>query len=156
MEPTPKIMAVLGGLGRLVHVEDTAELACHLCEGRHLDLLLVYPIIVPMAMSLDASLPDQECAAQQAIQRGLEVSKRFGCHTETRIVRHRRPADAVLDLIHKECVESIVLGVRINPHLPHDYDRAESAEMEIVHRAECEVIVDREPLDRSNLPVEAA
>ncbi len=149
-------MAVLGGLGRLVHVEHTAELACHLCEGRNSELLLVYPIIVPLTMPLDASLPDQESAAQQAIECGLAVSKRFGCYTETRIVRHRRPADAVLDLIHKEHVDSIVLGVRINTHVPHDYDRAESAEMEIVHRAECEVIVDREPLDRSNLPLEAA
>ncbi len=145
-------MAVLGGLGRLVHVEHTAELACHLCEGRNSELLLVYPIIVPMSMPFDAALPEQESAAHQAIELGLAISRRFGCHTEARILRHRRPADAVVELARTERVESIVLGVRMNPHVPHDLDRAESAEMEIVHRAECEVIVDREALDISNLP----
>lgn len=156
MESTPKVMAVLGGLGRLVHVEHTADLACHLCEGRNSQLLLVYPIIVPLAMPLNAVLPEQESAAQQAIQLGLEISKRFGCPTEARIVRHRRPADAIVELARAEQVQTIVLGLRINLHVPPDYDRAESAEMEILHRAECEVVVVREPLDCSNLPIEAA
>lgn len=146
-------MAVLGGLGTLVHVEHTAELACHLCEARNSELLLVYPIIVPLAVPLDAPLPELEAAAQHAIACGLAAAGRFGCRTRARIVRHRQPADAILDLARTERVETIVLGIRTNPKVLHDYDQAESAELEILHRAECEVIVVREPMPRQVAPV---
>src|SRR5512132_3900456 len=126
MESSSRIMAVLGGLGTLVRVEHTAELACHLCEGRSAELLLVYPVIVPLAMPLDARLPEQESLAQEAIAQGLAAATRFGCRTQARIVRHRRPADAILGLIRTERVESIVLGIRTNRRVLHDYDQAES------------------------------
>jgi nucleotide-binding universal stress UspA family protein len=141
-----KILAVLGGLGTLVHAEHTAELACHLCEGRNAKLLLAYTIIVPHALPLEASLPEQERAARKAIERGLRAAAPRGCNAEARIVRHRHAADAVLELARAEKVEAIVLGVRINVNVPVDYDAAESAEAEILRRAPCEVIVDREPI----------
>lgn len=141
-----KTMAVLGGLGTLAHADHTAELACHLCESKNAELILVYPIIVPLAMPLDACLPEQEYAAKDAIARGLAVASRFGCPAEARVLRHRRVEDAVLELARAEQVDRIVLGVHMNPNVLHDYDRAESAELQIVHRAECEVIVDREPI----------
>lgn len=143
---TCKTIAVLGGLGTLVHAERTAELACHLCEGYDVDLILAYPIIVPQSMPLNVPLPDQERAAKDAIALGMQVAARFGCRTEYRIFRHRRPADAILELAKQERAERIVLGIRINPNVPHDMDRVESAESEILHRAECEVIVNREPI----------
>ncbi len=141
-----KIIAVLGGLGTLVHAEHTAELACHLCEGYQADLMLVYAIIVPQAMPLNASLPDQECAAKHALELGIQVACRFGCKTESLILRHRRPADAILELASRENVDRIVLGIHINPNVPRDLDRVESAEAQIVRLAKCEVIVDREPI----------
>jgi hypothetical protein len=141
-----KTLAVLGGLGTLFHAEHAAELACHLCEAQAGELLFVYPIIVPQSMPLNASLPEQELAANDAITRGLAVASRFGCHAEARIVRARRAAEAILELAVAEHVDRIVLGVHMNRKVPHDYDRAESVELEIVHRAECEVIVDREAM----------
>lgn len=141
-----KILAVLGGLGTLIHAEHTAELACHLCEGRSAMLIFFYPIIVPLAMPLDASLGDQARDARDAIERGMFVASQHACRAEARIIRHRRAADAVLDLARAEHVEAIVLGVRINLNVPRDYDKAETVEEEILRRAECEVIVDREPI----------
>ncbi len=143
---TLKTIAVLGGLGTLVHAERTAALACHLCEGCDVDLLLVYPIIVPQALPLNVPLPDQERAAQNAIELGMQTASQFGCRAEARILRHRRPADAILELAKEVKADRIVLGVRINPNVPRDLDQIESAETEIMHRAECEVIVDREPM----------
>jgi len=121
-------------------------LACYLCEGRKAKLILTYPIIVPQALALDASLPVQEQQAQTAIERGMSVAKQRGCDVQARIVRHRRAADAVLELARAEHVDQIVLGVRINLKVIHDYDPADNAEDEILRRAECEVIVDREPI----------
>ena len=141
-----KTLVVLGGLGTLVHAEHTAQLACHLCEEEDAELILAYPIIVPQAMPLDASLPTQERAADQALERGKAAAARFGCRVTTRVVRHRRPADAILELAARERVSRIVLGMRIDPHVLRAYDQVESAETEIVHRAECEVIIDREPI----------
>ena len=141
-----KILAVLGGLGTLIHAEHTAELACHLCEGRQVQLILTYPIIVPLTLALDASMPEQEHLAQDAITRGMYVAQQRGCAVEARIVRHRHAADAVLELARAEHVDQIVLGVRLNPKVIRDYDQAENAEDEIFRRAECEVIIDREPI----------
>ncbi len=140
------ILAVLGGMGTLIHAEHVAELACHLCEGRKAQLILTYPIIVPLALALDAPMPEQEHLAHDAIERGMHVAKQRGCDVQARIVRHRHAVDAVLELARAEHVDQIVLGVRINPKVIHDYDQADNAEDEIFRRAECEVIVDREPI----------
>ena len=143
---TCRVLVVLGGLGSLVHAERTAELACHLCEGRDATLIFVYPIIVPLALPLDAPLPEQERDARAAIERGMVVASQRGCNAQARVVRHRRAADAVLELGRAEQVEKIVLGVHLNLNVLRDYDKAETVEEEILRRAECEVIVDREPM----------
>ncbi len=141
-----RTLAILGGLGSLVHVEHTAELACHLCEESNTELILAYVIIVPHMLPLDAPLPDQERAAQDAIERGLSVAHQRGCQVEARTLRHRHAAEAVLELASAEKIDKIVLGVRVNLNVPHDYDIAERAEAEILRHARCEVIVDREPI----------
>ncbi len=143
---TYRVLVVLGGLGSLIHAERAAELACHLCEGRDATLIFVYPIIVPLALPLDASLPDQEHDARDAIERGMFVASQRGCNAQARVVRHRHTADAVLELARVERVEKIVLGVHLNLNVLRDYDSAETVEEEILRRAECEVIVDREPI----------
>ncbi len=143
--PTRKILVVLGGMGRCVHPEHTAELASHLCEGGCGELVLAYPIVVPQALSLDAPLPDQETAAREAIERGRRGLAGRDCPSKVRIVRNRRAADAILDLAREEHVSIIVLGLHLRQNVPPDYDPAKSAEVEILRRAECEVIVDREP-----------
>jgi len=143
---TCKILAILGGMGVLVHAEHTAELACHFCEGHRARLVFVYPIIVPLALPLDAALPAQERDARDAIARGMSVAARCGCDAEARVLRHRRAADAILEVARAERVEKIVLGVRFNLNVAHGYDKAETVEEEILRRAGCEVIVDREPI----------
>jgi nucleotide-binding universal stress UspA family protein len=91
-------------------------------------------------------LPTQERAAQDAIERGLNAVAQRNCRATTRVIRHRDPADAILELARDERADVIVLGIHVNPNVPRDCDRAETAEDEILRRAECEVIVDREPL----------
>ncbi len=141
-----RVLAILGSLGVLVHAEHTAELACHFCEGHRARLVFVYPIIVPLALPLDAALPEQERDARDAIARGMSVAAQCGCDAEARVIRHRRAADAILEVARAERVEKIVLGVRFNLNVPHGYDKAETVEEEILRRAGCEVIVDREPI----------
>ncbi len=141
-----KVLAVLGGLGLLIHVERTADLACHLSEERDAQVIFVFPIIVPLALPLDAHLPDQERDARKAIERAMRVASQRGCNAQARVVRHRRAVDAVLELERAEQVEKIVLGVHLNLNVPHEYDQAETVEEEILRRAECEVIVDREQM----------
>jgi nucleotide-binding universal stress UspA family protein len=141
-----RVLVVVGGLGLLIHAERAAELACHFCEGRDATLIFVYPIVVPLALPLDAPLPAQERDARDAIERAMSIASRRGCKAQARIVRHRRAADAVLELSRAEQVEKIVLGVRFNWNVPHEYDNAETVEEEILRRAQCEVIVDREPM----------
>jgi len=144
--PSPRILAILGGLGTLVHVEHTAELACHLCEGRRSRLVFVYPIIVPLALPLDAALPDQERDARDAMERGMYIAAQRGCDAEARVVRHRRAADAILEVARAERFDKIVLGARFNLNVPHEYDIAETVEAEILRHAKCEVIVDHESI----------
>ncbi len=145
--PRKRVLAVLGGLGRCLHPDHIAELASHLCENACGDLILAFPIVVPLSLPLDAEMPEQEAEAQEAVGKGLTTIQARGCDAQLRIVRHRHAADAILELARAEQATIIVLGIRRRSNVPIDYDPAKSAEAEIIRQAECEVIVDREAIN---------
>lgn len=123
--------------------EHAIELACRLGNGQKTELVLVHLIIVPLALPLDAPMPAQDEIAQHVIDLGCRLAEQFGCQSRTRLLRHRNAADGILQVAQQERVDAIVLGVGSErERIPGEWDQTS---VEVMHRAECEVIVDKVP-----------
>jgi nucleotide-binding universal stress UspA family protein len=123
--------------------ERAVELACRLGNGKKAELVLVHVIVVPYALPLNAPMPEREKTAEQALELGSIIAQRYGNQLHTHIMRHRNAAQGVLDVADQEQVDAIVLGVGVKPRVPGEWGKTS---LEILSRANCEVIVDKVPL----------
>jgi nucleotide-binding universal stress UspA family protein len=132
--------------------ERAVELACRLGHDQKADLVLVHVIVVPHTLDLNAAMPDRERIAHEAIELGCMIAERVGCRAHTRILRHRNAADGILRVAREEQVDAIVLGVTDHPRVPGEWGKTS---IEILHRAPCEVVVDRVPVAAQPLTLAA-
>jgi nucleotide-binding universal stress UspA family protein len=130
--------------------ERAVELACRLGREQDAELILAHVIVVPYTMPLNAPFPEREKEAQKAIELGSLIAKRYGHPARTRIIRHRRVPDGILQVAREEQVDAIVLGLGVKPHLPGEWGKVGE---EILRRAQCEVIVDKVPISEQPLAV---
>lgn len=122
--------------------ERAVELGCHLAHDTHAELILVHVIVVPYALSLDAPLPTEEVVARDNIEQACAIAVQFGCEPQTIVLRHRSAAEGILHLARQEQVDAIILGADVKERVPGEWGKTC---MEILHHAECEVIVDKAP-----------
>jgi nucleotide-binding universal stress UspA family protein len=146
-----RVRKVLVPLVEAIPSERAVELACRLGHDQAAELILVHVIVVPYTLSLNAPMPAQDKMAQEALELGCMIAKRHACRARTRIIRHRSAAEGILRLARQEQVDAIVLGVGVKTRIPGEWGRTSS---EILHRAECEVIIDKVPI--SAQPMEQA
>lgn|SRR5574341_632116 len=137
------VQKILVPIVEVIPAERAVELACRLGNGKKANLVLVHVIVVPYTMPLDAEMPEREKIGHEALELGCMIARRFGCHIETRIVRHRSAAAGVLQVAEEEQVDAIVLGVGIKKRVPGEWGKTSS---EILRRASCEVILDQVPI----------
>ncbi len=123
--------------------ERAVELACRLGNGRRAEIVLVHVIVVPYTLPLSAPMPEREKTAHEALELGDVIARRHGNHVQTCIVRHRSAAEGVLQVANEEQVDAIVLGVGLKSRVPGQWG---DTSMEIMRRANCEVILDKVPL----------
>ncbi len=123
--------------------ERAVELACRLGNGKKAELVLLHVIVVPYSLPLNAPMPEREKTAEQALELGCLIARRYGNHLHTHIIRRRNAAQGVLDVADQEQVDAIVLGVGVKPRVPGEWGKTS---LEILSRANCEVIVDKVPL----------
>jgi nucleotide-binding universal stress UspA family protein len=144
---------ILVPVGESIPSERAVELACRLGHDQKAELVLVHVVTVPYSMSLDTPLLQQENAARHVLGIGCQIAERFGMHAETRLLRHRHVADAVLQVAREEQVDAIILGVGIKTRVPGtDWGRTTE---ELLQRAPCEVIVDKVPMSAEALTLAA-
>ena len=130
--------------------ERAVELACRLGNGKKVDLVLVHVIVVPYTTPLSAPMPERERSAEEVLELGSLIARRYGNHARTRIVRHRNAAECVLHVADEEKVDAIVLGVGLKSRVPGEWGKTST---EILHRANCEVILDKVPLSAQPVSV---
>jgi nucleotide-binding universal stress UspA family protein len=123
--------------------ERAVELACRLGNGRKAELVLVHVIVVPYTLPLSAPMPEREKTAQETLELGHAIARRFHNHVQTRIVRHRSAVEGVLQVANEEQVDAIVLGVGVKTRVPGEWGKTSQ---EILRRANCEVILDKVPM----------
>lgn len=129
------------------------ELACRVGHDECAELVLVHVVVVPYTLSLDEPLPEQDRDAKEEFDLASTIAARYGCPARVRIVHQRYPADGVLQIAREEKVDAIVLGVGAEERVPGEWEHTIT---EVLHRAECEVIIDRVPLAAQAKPQQAA
>jgi len=114
------------------------EIAFRLAQGTNAVIRLAYLIEVPRILSLDASLPDAESVAANALNIAERAAIPYKVNVESVIHRTRKAQDRILSLIPEEKIDLLVLGARPDRTrgLPGDMAR------ELFLAAPCEVIVD--------------
>jgi nucleotide-binding universal stress UspA family protein len=132
--------------------ERAVELACRLGNGKKADLVLCHVIVVPYTLPLDAPMPDREKIAEETLELGCIIARRYGNDPGTRIVRHRIASAGILQVADEERVDAIVLGVGAKSRVPGEWGKTSE---EILRRANCEVILDRVPIATKSIPVGA-
>jgi nucleotide-binding universal stress UspA family protein len=126
--------------------ERVIGLACQLGRAQKAELLLLNVIVVPYTMPLDVALPNEELKAQKALELGAAIAKRYGYEVRRRHIHDRSAADGILHVANEEGVDAIVMGVGLKSRSAMQWGRTS---LDIMRRANCEVIVDKVPLEES-------
>ena len=90
------------------------EEACRLASDRHAHILLVDVLEIPWPERLDVPLPHSEEQARQLLQAGADIIRQHNLEVESRVVRHRTTAEAVLELVRETGAKAILM----QPPLP--------------------------------------
>ena len=114
------------------------EVAYRLAEGTQTRIQLAYIIEVPRILPLDASMPDAESVAANALNIAERAAVPYKVQVESVIHRTRKAHERILSLITEEHIDLLILGGRPDRlrGLPGDMAR------ELFLAAPCEVIVD--------------
>lgn len=115
------------------------EFACSLASERHAKLILAHVIEIPMTLGLDVPLEEAEERGRAILENGESMVKEFGLPAESRLIRHRLTANAILELAQKTGAETIVLGAGTPPWW--SLSRIEWNVAELMRRAPCQVVV---------------
>lgn len=91
--------------------EPVVEMACLLARQRGAQLYLVHAILVERSLALDAPLPEAVERARTALDRAQRVAAAQGCPAQTRELRTRDVAAALVDEAADLGCDEIVLGV---------------------------------------------
>ena len=131
--------------------ERAIGLGCRLGREQGAEMLLLNVIIIPYSMALDDSAPAEEEKANNALEMGNAIAKRYGYEVTKRTIRHRNIPDAILHVAAEEDVDAIILGVGVKSRASSQWGKTS---LEIMRRATCEVIVDKVPLEEEPMAME--
>jgi nucleotide-binding universal stress UspA family protein len=124
--------------------ERAIGLGCRLGQEQGAEMLLLNVILIPYSMALDDPAPEEEKRADNALEMGAAIAKRYGYNVTKRTIRHRSIPEAILHVAAEEDVDAIILGVGIKSRTSSQWGKTS---LEIMRRATCEVIVDKVPLE---------
>lgn len=136
--PTSRIVALLDG-GEAD--EQVIELSCLLARQRQATLFLVRPIVVERSLPLDATMPEASAAAQAVLARARRTAERYSCDVETRELKTRDAAGALIDEAADLGCDLIVLGVAGEGH---GANSPQVIAEQVMHQAPCPVWVYRQ------------
>jgi nucleotide-binding universal stress UspA family protein len=131
--------------------ERAIGLGCRLGREQGAEMLLLNVIIIPYSMALDDPAPAEEEKANNALEMGTAIAKRYGYEVTKRTIRHRNIPDAILHVAAEEDVDAIILGVGVKSRASSQWGKTS---LEIMRRATCEVIVDKVPLEEEPMALE--
>ncbi len=90
--------------------EEAMDLACRLAAERRAAIVAVSVVEVPLELPLDAYLPDEVQAANEALDEAGAIGESYGVRVIPRIVRARKAGRAIVDEAIRRGSEIIVMG----------------------------------------------
>lgn len=117
------------------------ELACEIAAERRAGILLLYVIEVPLTVPLGATLEQAEGEAGAALEAAREFIARHRVPVSTLIWRDRQLGTGTLAVARDYRADLIVMGV--GPRQEREHPGWGRIADRLLHRAPCEVIVDR-------------
>jgi len=93
-----------------IHSEHMMVLAARLARRERAELLAVYVIEVPLILTQDAQMPDEDRRGYDALATAEVIAHHNGVHLRTELIHARQIGAAVVDLAKREQANLIVLG----------------------------------------------
>jgi basic amino acid/polyamine antiporter, APA family len=90
--------------------EEAIDFACRLAAERRSSIAAVSVVVVPLELPLDAQLPDEEAAADEALDAAVAIGDLYGVDVTARLLRARSPGRAIVREAERRQAEIIVLG----------------------------------------------
>ena len=90
--------------------EEAIDLACRLAAVRGAAIAALSVVVVPLDLSLDTQLEEEERAADDALDVAAAIAELYGVKFTERIVRARHPGRAIVDDAKRRQSEIIVMG----------------------------------------------
>ncbi|HET8607520.1 MAG TPA: universal stress protein [Gaiellaceae bacterium] len=89
---------------------EAVDLACRLAAERRAAIVALRVIVVPLELSLDTPLPEDEARADVLLDQARAVGELYGVRTIARILRARQAGRAIVDEAVRRHSEIVVLG----------------------------------------------
>ncbi len=128
-----------------VHDERAVELACRLGQEQRSQVILAYVLEIPLTLSLNTPLPEEEEKAGRAMQRSVEIVKLHNLEAIPRVERDREAGRGILRTARDLDVDLVVIGM--NPARSHFADPLGRTTETLLRNASFEVIVDKHPVN---------
>jgi nucleotide-binding universal stress UspA family protein len=125
------------------HDERAVELACRLGQEQKSEIILTYVLEIPLTLSLNTPLPEEEAKAERAMQRSVEIVKLHNLEAIPRVERDRQAGRGILRTARDLDVDLVVIGM--NPARSHFADPLGRTTETLLRNANFEVIVDKHP-----------
>ena len=133
--------SVLVGVKRSWSMEALVTLASALAAARQLELVMVYVVEVPMVLPLDASMPQLEAEANEALAQAQSVVPEPRPVVRTYRLRARKAGRGLVEAARQQGSRLLVIGAREGPNLS---ERVFGTNADYVLRhAPCEVVIAR-------------
>ena len=125
------------------HDERAVELACRLGQEQRSQIILTYVLEIPLTLSLNTPLPEEEQKAARAMQRSAEIVRLHNLEAIPRVERDRQAGRGILRTARDLDVDLVVIGM--NPARSHFADPLGRTTETLLRNANFEVIVDKHP-----------
>lgn len=119
------------------------ELACRLGKEQNATIRLVNILEVPLSLPLGASLPVQEAAGLDVLNSGKGIVDTHDLKAEIQLERARQAAEKIIDMVHKENIELVVLGLL--PKMGGVENIIGRTTETLLRKLPCEIIIDAKP-----------
>jgi nucleotide-binding universal stress UspA family protein len=90
--------------------QEAVDVACRLAAERRASIVTLAVVVVPLELPLDTTLPDEESAADEALDRAAAIGELYGVDVTGRLVRARSAGRAIVDEAIRRGSEIIVMG----------------------------------------------
>jgi APA family basic amino acid/polyamine antiporter len=95
--------------------QEAVDVACRLAAERRARVAAVSVLELPLDLSLDAELPEQERQLDDLLDGAWSVADSYGVHMALRLARSRRAGQAIVEEASRRNSQIIVMGARRRP-----------------------------------------